>query len=102
LPVKSGFVSFEKKVGIDMRKSISTKRVAIVIAVLFLIFWLIGLYWSMAPDAYDVKKRVAQQAQNINPEDVAGYTLTATMIDVSETLLDKPGGNDSRPCAFYA
>jgi hypothetical protein len=97
-------VSFERKVGIDMRKSISTKRVAIVIAVLFLIFWLIGLYWSMAPDAYDVKKRVAQQAQNINPEDVAGYTLTATMIDVSETLLDKPGGylsNDVMPPGVF-
>lgn len=87
-----------------MRQSINTKWIALIIAVIFLLFWLIGWYWSMTPDTYDVKKRVAQQAQNINPEEVAGYTLTATMIDVSETLLDKPGGylsNDVMPPSLF-
>jgi hypothetical protein len=87
-----------------MRESITTKRVAAIVVILFLVFWLIGWYWSMAPDTYDVKKRVAQHASVAQPETIAGYTLTTTMIDVSETLLDKPGGylsNDVMPPGVF-
>lgn len=83
-----------------MRESITTKRVTAIVVIIFLLFWLVGWYWSFAPDTYDVNKRVAQQSSVAQPESVAGYTLTSTMIHVSETLLDKPGGylsNDVMP-----
>lgn len=83
-----------------MRESITTKRVTAIIVIIFLLFWLVGWYWSFAPDTYDVNKRVAQQSSVAQPESIAGYTLTSTMIHVSETLLDKPGGylsNDVMP-----
>lgn len=83
-----------------MRESITTKRVTAIVVIIFLLFWLVGWYWSFAPDTYDVNKRVAQQSSVAQPESIAGYTLTSTMIHVSETLLDKPGGylsNDVMP-----
>jgi hypothetical protein len=59
---------------------------------LVIIFWLIGWYWSLSPDTYDIKDRLKTSSTVENPTQIAGYTITTAMIDVSETLLDKPGG----------
>ena len=87
-----------------MRQSINSKWIALIVVAVFLLFWLIGWYWSFAPATYDVNKRVAQQTSVANPANIAGYTLTSTMIEVSETLLDKPGGylsNDVIPPGVF-
>jgi hypothetical protein len=87
-----------------MRQSINSKWIAIVAAIIFLIFWLIGWYWSFSPDTYDVKARLQNSSSVENPTKIAGYTLTSTMIDVSETLLNKPGGylsNDVTPPGLF-
>ena len=87
-----------------MNKSSNTKWITLVITGVFLFFWLLGCYWSMAPDTYDVKQRVTQEAGDNKITEVAGYTLTTTMIDVAETLLDKPGGylsNDVMPPGLF-
>jgi hypothetical protein len=75
-----------------MRQSINAKRIAIVAVLLVIIFWLIGWYWSLSPDTFDVKDRLKTSSTVENPTQIAGYTITTAMIDVSETLLDKPGG----------
>ncbi|WP_334065581.1 DUF2333 family protein [Alteromonas genovensis] len=75
-----------------MRHSINAKRIAIVAVLLVIIFWLIGWYWSLSPDTYDIKDRLKTSSTVENPTQIAGYTITTAMIDVSETLLDKPGG----------
>ena len=75
-----------------MRQSINAKRIAIVAVLLVIIFWLIGWYWSLSPDTYDIKDRLKTSSTVENPTQIAGYTITTAMIDVSETLLDKPGG----------
>ena len=87
-----------------MRQSINSKRIAIVAVVIFLLFWLIGWYWSLSPDTFDIRKRLEQNSSVENPTNIAGYTLTTTMIDVSETLLNKPGGylsNDVIPPSVF-
>ena len=87
-----------------MRQSINSKWIAIVAAIIFLIFWLIGWYWSFSPDTYDVRARLQNSSSVENPTKIAGYTLTSTMIDVSETLLNKPGGylsNDVTPPGLF-
>ena len=38
-----------------MRQSINAKRIAIVAVLLVILFWLIGWYWSLSPDTYDIK-----------------------------------------------
>ncbi|CAH9056530.1 hypothetical protein PSECIP111854_01811 [Pseudoalteromonas sp. CIP111854] len=68
-------------------------------AVIFL-GYLLAIYWSVEPDKFDVVARATQQAQNNNEQVVTGYVTTNTLISVSETLLNKPGGylsNDMLP-----
>ena len=67
-------------------------------------FWLIGWYWSIDPDTFDVRAQVKVQTTIENPTSVAGLTLTSSMIEVSETLLNKPGGylsNDVIPPSLF-
>ncbi|GFD90974.1 hypothetical protein KUL152_32000 [Tenacibaculum sp. KUL152] len=87
-----------------MRQSINAKWIAIFTAVILVVFWIIGWYWSFSPDTYDVRERLQKNASIENPTKIAGYTLTTTMIDVSQTLLDKPGGylsNDVTPPGLF-
>ncbi|WP_421132437.1 DUF2333 family protein [Alteromonas sp. A079] len=75
-----------------MKQFMNAKGISIAAAILFLIFWLIGWYWSLDPDTFDVRAQVKAQTTIQNPTSVAGLTLTSSMIEVSETLLNKPGG----------
>ncbi len=61
---------------------------------------LIGIYWSMTPDPFDVRERAEQYAAEEGGEVVTGAVTTATLMAVMETLLEKPGGyihNDRFP-----
>jgi hypothetical protein len=75
-----------------MKQFMNAKGISIAAAILFLVFWLIGWYWSLDPDTFDVRAQVKAQTTIENPTSVAGLTLTSSMIEVSETLLNKPGG----------
>ncbi len=60
----------------------------------FVVFCLLGWYWSRTPDVFWVNTKPAGQAS------VVGYATTDTLIRVGDTLLDKPGGyltNDVMP-----
>lgn len=78
-----------------------TRIVLIVLSILLLIQCILGWYWSIEPDLFDVQARTEQR----NDPVVTGTTTTATLIEVANTLLDKPGGYVSNdmlsPAIFF-
>lgn len=67
---------------------------------LFVTMWLLTVYWSFEPDLLDVSAEVEARATDKTQKIVPGYASTLTLIRISETLLDKPGGyisNDKLP-----
>ncbi|WP_328515977.1 DUF2333 family protein [Marinobacterium weihaiense] len=83
----------------------SARKLKLVLALICL--WLlaavvIGIYWSVAPDRFDVGAQARAQIQSETP--VTGAYTTATLIHLTETLLDKPGGyvsNDIMPPGIW-
>ncbi len=77
---------------------------AVVLSVIYLVISTgLGMYWSMAPGGFSVaqqaKTHLPAQSQN-NVSLVTGAVTTATLIEIMETLLNKPGGfltNDVTP-----
>lgn len=62
--------------------------------------YLLGVYWSFEPDAFDVNTDNAYVGEGSGRHVVIGYTTANTLIRVAETLLDKPAGflsNDVMP-----
>ncbi len=63
---------------------------------LVLAYLLLMAYWDEKPAPFDVRTVTMERLEEANP--VTGHVTTATLIEVAETLLDKPGGyltNDS-------
>lgn len=64
----------------------------------------LGIYWSQTPDLFDVESRVETLVTERGGERVKGAVMTATLVEVSRTLLDKPGGylsNDVTPPGLW-
>lgn len=71
---------------------------------IFILFYAVGIYWSLAPESLDIRLEVNKAAAADNAVPVVGYTTTTTLIKVAETLLDKPGGylsNDALPPSVF-
>jgi hypothetical protein len=65
-----------------------------------IIGYIIAVYWSSEPAAFNVVEKAKQTATQENVTLVPGYVTTTALIEVSETLLNKPGGylsNDIMP-----
>ncbi len=75
-----------------MQRFMNVKWISIFALVIFLLFWLISIYWSVEPDSFDVRQEAQAVAQQNNEQVVIGYTTTNTLIAVTERLLDKNGG----------
>lgn len=76
------------------------KGTLIVVAIYLVLMILLGMYWSMAPDRFDVQERAAAYAAEAGGSVVTGSVTTAALMGVVETLLEKPGGylrNDVMP-----
>lgn len=72
----------------------------LMLATLLVLGGIVGSYWSRTPEPFDVVANSKMVAEAQGREVVSGYTTTATLIRVAETLLDKPGGylsNDVMP-----
>ena len=83
-----------------MSSIFTTKTISAFIALIILMFCLIGFWWSFEPNVFDVDEKAKQHAQNNNQSVVTGYTTTTALISVLENMLDKPGGylyNDMMP-----
>ncbi len=65
---------------------------------------LLGLVWSQEPAPFSVSDNAANKLAASGNNPVTGAVMTATLISVAETLLDKPGGylsNDVMPPGIY-
>jgi hypothetical protein len=65
----------------------------------------LALYWSQEPKPFDVVEEGAHAAHVENPKEMPlGYTYSTTLIEISHTLLHKPGGflsNDVFPPSVF-
>ena len=80
------------------------KGIPVVLALYLLAALVLGIYWSRAPDIFDVRASAEEKALAQGHNTVPGYVTTATIIRVASTLLDKPGGylsNDVMPPGLY-
>jgi len=83
-----------------MKMNLSAKTIGFSVIGLFMLFYVIGVYWSLDVDFIDVKEEVTIAATADNVAPVVGYTTTTALIKVAESILDKPGGyisNDALP-----
>ena len=84
-------------ISVENKKRVS-QLAAVLLGVLVLITVLLMWLWSNEPNLFDVRQRAVQRAGS--DELVTGYVTTATVLEVAETLLNKPGGylsNDILP-----
>lgn len=84
--------------------------IGLLIVTLFVIWLVLGVVWSREPVLFDVKEQTQSVINEINDRSarqyktVIGATTTATVINVSKTLLDKSGGylsNDVTPPGIF-
>jgi hypothetical protein len=87
-----------------MQHIFTPKILSLSLALIVLLFSLLGWYWSLEPDTFDVREKAAQNALDSNQQIVAGYAVTTSLIEVGHTLLNKPGGylsNDITPPSLF-
>lgn len=78
--------------------------IGLAVLVWLIISIVLGMYWSREPDMFSVRDQAEKLAQVQKRQLVTGYTTTATLIHLGETLLDKPGGylsNDIFPPGIW-
>lgn len=76
----------------------------LLLAVYAVLVLVLGIYWSMAPDPFDVEVYSQQYVDSSAGETVTGAVTTSALIGVVDTLLTKPGGflrNDKFPPGLY-
>lgn len=87
----------------DSRRQIS-KALLLAVAIIVFLFIVIMIWWSSTPSAFDPKNNAREMAAERQHQLVTGYTSTATLITLANTLLDKPGGyltNDVMPPSVW-
>ena len=76
----------------------------IILALAVIALILLGWYWSQEPEDFDVVQNATAKAEEMGVKKVRGFTTTATLMKVTETLQDKPGGylsNDVTPPGIW-
>lgn len=61
-------------------------------------------YYDQKPKLFDVKKTTAKHADQHGLRIVTGFTTTATLLEIADVLLNKPGGylsNDKLPPSLF-
>lgn len=74
--------------------------VGIALVIYLLIALVLGIVWSSEPDLFPVQERAAARAEAMATEVKTGFTSTATLIEITDTILHKNGGylsNDMTP-----
>jgi hypothetical protein len=83
-----------------MKQYLSPKWLLSATLLILFLLWILSVLWSFEPELFEPKLLAQQQANQRNESVVAGYTITTSLIKVSETLLNKSGGylsNDVLP-----
>ena len=71
---------------------------------LLLLVFVLQFLWSREPDRFDVNTNAQQMAEEMNAKVVNGFTTTATLYKLVDTLLEKSGGfieNDKMPPGVF-
>lgn len=93
------------ELGSDVKNSGPWLKVGgVVVLAVFLFLVIVGMFWSRSPDQFDVNSVARAEAEKINQPVVTGSTTTATLMQVADTLLEKPGGfltNDITPPGIW-
>ncbi|MGB1198253.1 MAG: DUF2333 family protein [Thalassotalea sp.] len=87
-----------------MTSKFSPKIIISTLLSVIVLLYFVGVYLSFEPAPLDLKAQVSADAKADNVKPVIGYTTTSTLIYVSETLLNKPGGymaNDALPPSVF-
>ncbi|MEH6591079.1 MAG: DUF2333 family protein [Halioglobus sp.] len=74
------------------------------LALYLLVAVLLGIYWSITPERFDVQEHAAEMAVQSGGSLVTGSVVTATLMGVVDVLLEKPGGyihNDRFPPGLW-
>lgn len=80
--------------------TINTKSISATIAAILLIIGIIGFWWGFEPNIFDVQENARITAEANDERVVIGYTTSTALIEVVDTMLNKPGGylsNDVAP-----
>ena len=80
------------------------KLISFSVIAFILIIYVVGIYWSAEPDAFEVTDESAYQSIGQDKQFIVGYTTVATTEKVANTLLNKPGGylsNDIIPPSVF-
>ena len=83
-----------------MKQYLAPKWLLSAVVLIIFLLWILSVYWSFEPELFEPELLAQQQASQRNESVVAGYTITTSLIKVSETLLNKSGGylsNDVLP-----
>ena len=75
-------------------------KTAAIFGGLIVLGYLLAVYWSSEPAPFNVVEQAKQNAEQAQESMVPGYVTSTALIEVSETLLNKPGGylsNDKMP-----
>ncbi|MEM7002584.1 MAG: DUF2333 family protein [Pseudomonadota bacterium] len=86
-------------------KSRSWLRIVLGLVLAYVVVCLaLGVWWSMEPSQFSVRQNAAGVAEDSGQSMVTGYVTTATVIELADTLLEKPGGylsNDVFPPGIW-
>jgi hypothetical protein len=76
----------------------------IILVLVVVVLIALGWYFSQEPEDFDVVQNATARAEDMGVKKVRGFTTTATLMKVTETLQDKPGGylsNDVTPPGIW-
>lgn len=97
--------NFKDERGSEKSSSGGLRRLLILLLLVYLLVALVvGFFWSSEPDSFNVFERAEARAKAMQVEPVPGFTSTATLIEITETLLYKRGGylrNDKFPPGLW-
>ncbi len=87
-----------------LAKKIGWRWALLATALIIVFFTVLAWFWSDEPRRFDVRAEALRQAGGDEAKLAPGWTATATLIHVAETLMDKWGGytsNDIAPPGLF-
>ena len=88
----------------DKSENSLLKRITFVVLFLIFSFYLLGVYWSVEPEFFEVNTSDAYLNQGQDKKLIVGYTTLATTEKIASTMLNKNGGylsNDVTPPSVF-
>lgn len=104
LPFRNKSTSTEPDTFVASGGSGTRRVVLIVVSILVLFILGVGMYWSREPAQFSVSQNMNARLNAVDHTYVVGSATTAALLEVAETLLNKPGGylsNDITPPGLY-